>query len=417
MRAVVWILLLAAVAVVTAAALGTNDGLVSIYWKQWVVDLSLNFFIIGLVVACFLTYTLVRGVDSLLGLPERARRWRVGRRDRTAQAALREALVLLLAGRYGRAHRQAQRAVDIQALTPELDPDPEFTALGHLLSAASLHRLQDRQKRDEQIEQALAHSRRGRGIRPSEEATRLLAAEWALDDRDAERALRDLTNLPAGVGRRTAALRLKLQAARLAGHPLEGLRTARLLTKHQGLSSAAAEGLLRTLAVDTLDSARDIDQLRRQWQALDAADRRDPYVAAHAAERSADLGAPEDGRIWLRPLWDKLSSLDPEERTVLARALAAALSGLDAEWLARLESAMQAHPREPMMGYVTGCALAERQLWGKARRLLEASAQEPKLPPDCRRTAWIVLAHLAEQEQRPDDAARCWREAALAVAT
>lgn len=415
MRLVIWTLLLAAIAVVAAGTLGANDGIVSIYFRQWVVDLSLNLFLIAVVAATFAAYTVVRGIDSLIGLPRRARQWRITRRDRTAQAALREALALLLAGRYSRAHRQAQRAVEIQALTPEIEPDAEFTALGQLLSAASLHRLQDRTRRDEHLAQALVHAQRGRGVKPSEEAARLLSAEWALDDHDAERALQELSALPAGVGRRTAALRLKLQAARLSNHPLEALRTARLLAKHQGLSSAAAEGLVRTLAISTLQSARDADQLRRQWLALDAGDRRDPYVAAAAAQRITELGFPEDARAWLRPLWDRLSGLTADERAVIARALAEAMSGLDAEWLARLEASMQAWPREPMFTYAAGCALAERQLWGKARRLLENAAQNTALPAECRRVAWIVLARLAEQEQREEEAAQCWRQAALSA--
>ena len=46
MRNVVWILLLAIVAVVAASALGSNDGLVSIYWLGWRTDVSFNLFVI-----------------------------------------------------------------------------------------------------------------------------------------------------------------------------------------------------------------------------------------------------------------------------------------------------------------------------------------------------------------------------------
>ena len=49
MRAVVWLLLLFAVAVVAATPLGTNDGLVSLYWRGWRTDLSLNLFVVLLV--------------------------------------------------------------------------------------------------------------------------------------------------------------------------------------------------------------------------------------------------------------------------------------------------------------------------------------------------------------------------------
>lgn len=412
MRAVIWLLLLAAVAVVAATTLGTNDGLVSIYWSGWRTDVSLNFFLIALLVGCFAVYTVVRGIDSLLGLPRRAKRWRVARRDRVAQTALRESLTQLLAGRYSRAHKLAQRAVDIQAQTPEIEADPEFTSLGHLLSAGALHRLQDRPQRDAELGQALSHARRIRGPRAVEEAAQLLAAEWALDDRQAGRALQELALMPPGLGRRTQALRLKLQAARLANQPQEALKTARLLAKHQGISPAAADSLLRALAIAVLDTARDADQLRQQWLQLDVADRRDPYVCARAVTRISQFGSPEDGRSWLLPFFDRLKTLGIEDRAVLARALVAAVDGLPVDWLPRVEGAMQAFPRDPMISYATGRALAERQLWGKARRLLEHAARDATLPADCRRDAWLFLAGLAEHEQHPEAAAECYKQAA-----
>ncbi|MDP1791314.1 MAG: heme biosynthesis HemY N-terminal domain-containing protein, partial [Methylibium sp.] len=280
MRNVIWLLLLAIVAVVAASLLGSNDNLVTLYWAPWRVDLSFNLFMVILVGLCLVLNALIQAVGLLIGLPQRAREWRVSRRDRIAQGALREALSQYFGGRYGRAHKAAQRAVAIQADTPELRQDTEFTVLGHLLAAGSLHRLQDRTRRDEQLAQALDLARRSTAARPAEEGARLLAAEWALDDRDAVRTLELLSQLPPGVSRRTQALRLKLKAARLAQEPLEALKTARLLAKHQGFSPAAAQGLMRTLAVEALDTARDTDQTQRVWREFDAADRRDVVVAA-----------------------------------------------------------------------------------------------------------------------------------------
>ena len=319
MHGIVWTLLLAVAAVVGATALGGNDGLVTIFWLGWRLDLSLNLFLLSLLLFILAVYSLVRGLDSLLDLPERARKWRVAQRDRQAQAALREGLALYMAGRYTRAHKACQRAVAIQADTPELALDAEFTALAHMLSAGSLHRLQDRPKRDEHLQRAIDLALLTRKPRPTEEGARLLAAECALEDRDAPRALRDLAELPPGVGRRTQALRLKLQASRLARQPMEALRTARLLAKHQGFTSVAAEGLLRTLATEALAAARDTDQLRALWQNLDAAERRDPLVVAHAARRMAELGAPAEARQWLAPLWDQIHNTSVEGATALAK--------------------------------------------------------------------------------------------------
>jgi len=413
MRTVVWLVLLFAVAVVAALALGQNDGLVSFYWNGWRLDASLNLFLLVLLGSCFVLVTAIQTIASLTSLPRRAHEWRLSQRERGAQLALREALGEFFGARYGRAQKAAQRALAIHAQTPELQQDDGFLALGHLLAASSAHRLQDRRRRDEQLQLALDASKRSAQGRAQEEGARLLAAEWALDDRDAQRALSLLAELNPGVARRTQALRLKLQASRLAKQSLEALRTARLLAKHQGFSKVAAQGLLRSLAFEALDGARDADQLRAVWQQLDSADRRDIFVASRAALRSAALGVPDDGRGWLRPFWDDVAELGPDERAALAEALVPVLPGLGPEWLQRLEAAVTRFPREKHFSYALGHALAERQLWGKARLMLEQVAEDSGLSLAARRRSWLMLARLAEQDGDNERRARCHEAAAV----
>ena len=412
MRGIVWVILLFVGAVVAASTLGRNDGLVSFYWGHWRLDVSLNLFILGLVLSCFVLVSVINAVNSLVSLPARAREWRVLKRERAAQAALREALAELIAARYSRAQKAAQRALSIQDTTPELEGDHELRMLGHLIAATSLHRLQDRPRRDEQMRRVFQLSRRGALARATDDGARLLAAEWALDDRDAAGALKQLAELPAGAARRTQALRLRLQASRLGQQPLEALRTARLLAKHQGFSRTAAQGLLRSLACEALEEAHDVDQLRRVWLQMDAADRRDPWVAARAARRAAFLGAPDEGRAWLKPFWDRMHELSREEREQIAMALLDTLAGLGPDWLPRLEAALLRFPGEGAVSVAVGAAFAERQLWGKARRLLEDAAHSSMLEPSARRRAWRSLAQLARQEGDSERASACERAAA-----
>ena len=412
MRFVVWFTLLFVVAVVAARTLGGNDGLVSFYWSGWRMDVSMNLFLFGLAGTCFVLVTAIQAVNALVGLPRRSREWRVARRDRVAQAALRDALAQYFGGRYGRAQKAAQRALAAQANTPEMAQDNEFTVLGHLLAAGSAHRLQERAQRDEQLALALDLSRRSAAARSAEEGARLLAAEWALDDRDAPRALELLADLPPGVARRTHALRLKLQATRLARQPQEALKTARLLANHQGFSNDAALGLVRALAFEVLDAAHDTDQVRRLWQQLDAADRRDAFVASRAATRAAHLGAPDEGRLWLRPFWDRLGELTADDRVALSHALVACVDGIGGDWLPRLEAAQQAFPREGAVAYAVGCALAERQIWGRARAGLQQAADDALLPGAARRHAWRLLARLADKQGDAAAVASCQAAAA-----
>ena len=412
MRGIIWLVLLFVVAVVAATTLGRNDGLVSIYFGAWRTDLSLNLFVILVLASCALLMAAARSINRLLSLPERAREWRQLRRERAAHAGLREALAEYFAARYSRAHRAAQRALVLQDETDALRGDGDFRALAHLLAAASLHRMHDRARRDETMRQLARLPRSVTTVRPVDEGTRLLAAEWAIDDRDAPRAIELLGELPAGVARRTQALRLRLLAQRLTLQPLSALQTARLLAKHQAFSPGAAQSLLRTLAGESLDGARDADALRRVWLQLDPADRRDASLAARAAVRAAAFGAAEDARAWLRPFWDRLAELEPDERERVALALLDAVPGMPSEWLPRLESASLALPNDPAVAVATGTAMVERQLWGKARRPLEQAAAAGSLTPQARRRAWRSLAQLARQEGDEARAQQCERAAA-----
>jgi len=413
MRGIIWIVLLFTVAVVAATTLGSNDGVVSIFWGGWRTDLSLNLFILMVVGACLIGVAVAHAVSRVVSLPRRAGEWRALRRERGAEAALRDALAEFYGARYGRARKAAAKALALQDDAPELIGDARFRALAQLLAAASQHRLQDRSGRDEQVRKVLEPAARTQGAdRGVEDAMRLLAAEWALDDRDADRALELLAALPPGVSRRTQALRLKLQAQRLSGRTLDALHTGRLLVSHQAFSPAVAQGLLRSLAGEVLDDAHDVQQLQRLWQQLDPADRRDMPLLVRAAQRAVELGAADEARHWLRPFWRRLADLERDDRERIALALFDARQGLGRDWLPDIERALQEYGHERAVQAAAGAAFAECGLWGKARAPLEAAAGAVALPARTRRAAWRELAALARRESDEPRAAECERIAA-----
>jgi HemY protein len=411
MRGVVWLILLSSIAVVAATALGSNDGLVTIAWGGWRAELSLNLALVLLLLAGMTAWVVARAVEALLSMPRRASEWRALQRERAAHAALREALGALFGARYSRAHKAALRAVAIHDEFPDLELSADHRLLARLIAAGSLHRLQDRAGRDGLL-QGIEQSPGDGTARAAAEGALLLAAEWALDDRDADRAQSLLEALPAGVARRTQALRLRLRAARLARRTHEALDIARLLAKHQAFSAEAAGSLLRALALEHLDAARDAEQLRKQWLQLEPADRRDTIVLSHAVRKAAGWEAFEDARSWLEPVWGELAKLSPEDRSRVALALVGVASGADTEWLQRVDQAVVAWPLDPAIALAAGQMCAERQLWGKALQLLEPAAANAALQPAARRKAWRTLARMALDQGDHERAARCHAEAA-----
>lgn len=413
MRRILSLILLIALAVVSALVLANNQGWVSIFWKNTRIDLSLNLLLITLVGFCVLIYGIIHGLNVLLGMPARAREWRAQRSDKAAQTMLRQALALYFGGRYTRAHRSAMRALTLREQTDGLAQDHEFGALAHLMAAGSLHRLQDHVQRDQHLDQALALSAKQKSARPIEEGARLLSAEWALDDRDAPLALERLSSLHPGVARRTQALRLKLQAARLSGANAEAMRTARLLAKHQAFTPTAARGLIRSLAENAIRHAKDADQLRKVWAEFDASERKDALIVAYASGRLSALGDWQEARQWIKPFVEKITQFNPEEREAISAALVASLQEpLPVEWVSWLETAVLTSPQDPVLSHVLGRALFARQLWGKAQQHLQSAAQHTQAPIALRRDAWLHLARIAQQQNQPDQAAHYFEQGA-----
>jgi HemY protein len=413
MRSVIWLVLLFTAAVVAATMLGRNDGLVSVFYGAWRLDVSLNLFLLALLGSIFVAFATLNAAQGLLSLPTRAREWREQKRERAAGAALREALAELFAARYARAQRAARKALELQESSSVLRNDLQFTVLAEMVAASGLHRMQDKRARDERLNTALSLVRGRLGSGTAFDGLQLLSAEWALDDRDAERALALLAELPPGVARRTQALRLKLQAARQQRRPLDALQTARLLAKHQGFSAQAAQSLLRSLAIEAIEQAHDLDQLRRVWSQMDADDRKDAFVVARAARRANALGQAAQGRQWLQPHWDAIAHAGADDRRELALALVDCAPGLGSEWLPRIEAALAAHGHEPALVAAAAMAFADRQLWGKARRPLEQTAAASSLPAPVRRQALRCLAAIAREEGHELQAQEHDRRAAM----
>ena len=428
MRAALWLMGLFAAAVALALFTGDNDGTVTIFWPPHRVDLSVNLVLLLLVGLFVLLHLALRALTAALELPRQARRWRAQQRERATHTALLDAMTQYAAGRFLRARKAAEGALAReQALVEAGDAPPHATALrtlAHVTAAESAHALQDHATRDTHLDQALKTAARPGTAAELREGVLLRAARWSLNDRDPAGALARLEELPTGAQRRTAALRIKLKAAREHGRIADAMDTARLLAKHRAFSPEAARSLVRSLSAELIGQAHDPGQLQAVWDTLDPAERRTPELALRAAQRLLALGGDHAvARQWLHPVWDEMLAL-PEsfssaQRVRLARVLEAGMlttgEASDQEWLARIESAAQANPRDPTLQYLAGMACLHRGLWGRAQMLLAQAARS--LQDDgLRRHAWRALAQLAEQRGDEAAAAQAWKRAADAAA-
>jgi HemY protein len=138
-----------------------------------------------------------------------------------------------------------------------------------------------------------------------------------------------------------------------------------------------------------------------------------------AAQRLLEQGG--DAMVamhWLLPVWTALVNradvLNPGQTVRLVRILERGFGvdgqAPDAQWLARIEAAQIANPRDAALQYLAGVVCMRLHLWGKAQQLLKQSLamlQDHGL----KRDAWRALAEMAEQRQDTAAATEAYRQA------
>ncbi len=427
MRAALWLVSLFAVAVATALLASNNVGTVSIFWTPYRLDLSLNLVLLALVLILLTMHWAQRALTALFELPKQAKRWRLQQKERATHAALLDSLAQFMEGRFLRARKSAElvlvREKSLSDAGEVLDHAGALRCVAHILAAESAHALNDKTTRQSHLNQALQEpAGSSSNVRQSlVEGSMLRAARWALDDRDASESLLWLDRLPQGVARRTLAMRLRLKAARLAGESSLALDTALLLIKHRALTTEASESMIRSLVFDLIAKTHEQGQMQRLWARLGEPQRQSTDLAIQAAQHWLSLGGdPVVARTWLNPIWNRWLStpqnLSATQQLKLTQVLDRSLTGQDTtqerEWLAWIESAQKANPREPLLQYLAGRLCQKQQLWGKAQVLLAQAA--PVLgDPGLRRQAWRSLAELAEQREDLQAAVNALKKAAL----
>lgn len=428
MRLALWFLALFGMAVAVALFAGNNQGTITLFWPPFRLDLSLNLVVLLLALLFFTLHVALRALAALFAMPGHARSWRIQHHERTLHVALLDAFSHLIAGRFIRARKAAEMVLARESAMARSGETLIYSArlrsLAHLLAAESAQALQDKTAREEHFQLALEQAAR-RGAQEAREGLQLRAARWALEDRDAQGALQWLDELPQGAARRTLALRLRLKAARMARQTRPALETARLLAKHRAFSEVAAQGILRGLALELVQTVYDPEQLQTVWSQLDASERVLPDVAIKAAQKMLSLGGDVDlARSWLLPVWERMAAqpdaLTPAQHLYLIRVLESSFaltSGApDAQWLTRIEHAQMANPGDPALQYLAGITCMRLALWGKAQQLLKQAL--PRLhDTGLERDAWVALAELAEQRADPVASTQAWKNAARLAAT
>jgi HemY protein len=386
MKGLLWLFVLAALAVALSLALRGNGGYALFVLPPWRAEVSLTFLGVLLIAGFALAYFLVRAVWHTVRLPSHVRAFRRRRRAEAGHEATLGAIQALFEGRFVRAEKLASKAIDLGA-TP---------GLAGLLAARAAQRLRDFGRRDQWLERSKQSDGDWRV------AQAMTKAELLLDERRFDEARSVLRELHASGPRHVAALFLALRAEQGMSNWEEVLRTASALEKHDAMPPEALDGV-RTAAHVALLTRKPLDRdgLARQWESIPRSDRVRTRIAATAARAFMQLG---DCRRAHRIIEDALEREWDGELALLYGECA------DEDALGRLERAekwLKARPGEAELLLTLGRLCVQRELWGKAQSYLEASlATRPT------QAAHIALARLHERLGRPTEADRHFRASA-----
>lgn len=388
MRWVFWVLGLFALAVAAALALRFNAGYVLLVSPPYRVELSLNLFVIGALAAIGIGYLVLRLVLGAIELPARVREFRARRQRDNARSALLDALRAFFEGRYGRAEKAAAAVIE----------SDEMPALGAVLAARAAHELRRYERRDEYLARAGERA-------PDDVAMRVIAeAELLLQQRRFQEALLALKALPE---KHTAGLRLELRAQQQAKNWEPTLPLIDQLTR-RGVFDAVQAAQLRRYAQIEILKRRALDRfsLEEYWQKIPAEQKRDPKVAAAAAQCFTALGGGEQACQIIE------GALDHEWDSELVGWYAECAGAAIVRRIERAEKWLKTNPRDSALLLTLGRLCAEQELWGKAQSYLDASvAVEPTW------SAHLALAELHDGLGHADAARRHYRESLdLAVA-
>ncbi|MGQ0525657.1 MAG: heme biosynthesis HemY N-terminal domain-containing protein [Betaproteobacteria bacterium] len=368
MRALLWIVVIFALAAGLVVAARYNAGYVQVVWPPYRVELSLNLVLVLLAGAFAIGYAMVRVISGMVRLPSRVQAYRAARRRQKAQTTLLEALQEFFAGRYARAERAAASSIKLG----------DHAALCAVLAARAAHELRAYERRDAYLAQAAE-------LASDDDAVKAVTeAELLLEERRHQDALDALKRLSR---KHTAALRLELRAQQALRNWEQVLALIEQLEKRGVFDAEQARQLRVSARVENLKrKALDVRALSEAWQKVPPAERKDAKVAAAAAQCFIALGAGTEAQQIIE------QSLQSGWDSVLVLLYAESVNGDALPRIERAEGWLQAQPRDAPLLLTLGRLCARQGLWGKAQSYLEASiAIEPTW------SAQLALAQLHEK--------------------
>ncbi|GGY08997.1 heme biosynthesis HemY N-terminal domain-containing protein [Paludibacterium paludis] len=367
MKFVLWITGLFALAVLLGLLSTLNTGYAILFVPPWRLELSFNLMILALITLVALMYGALRLIALATGLPGEVRRFQRQRKLKASRHALREAGIAFFEGRFQRAEREAQKAMDDEYA-------PENRALALLIAARSAGSTRDLAKRDDYLARLEALPER------LQLARHMLDAELKFETQDLTGALLALEKARELSPNLTSALRLELKVRMLQRQPEAVLALTEKLLKADAMEPAQARHYRLAAYTQQLAGMVNSNEVRDWLRRIPETERRNAQLVGAVVAR---LILVEDFDYAATLLSEALADND-QATPELARELFQIAESLASETrlslLKAAEGWLKGRPRDHMLLLALGRLAYAEQLWGKAQSYLEASVSiQPSL--------------------------------------
>lgn len=380
MSTLLWILVLAALAVATALLTTQGGGFVLLVLPPWRIELSIAAFVVALMLLMVLGFLVTRVTAGTLGLPLTIRALRLGRRRAKAREAVLQAVQAFFEGHYARAEQAAAQALQ----------QGESVGLCAVVAARAAHAQRRFEARDGYLE--TLHS-----LLPADRLIQMTTqADLLLDERRHQEALEVLRQARAAAPRSNAVRRLTLRAQIRLRQWDQVLLTLAALEKARAIERPHAQAVRRQAQLELLNRhGQDERSLRSFWRTFTAQDRSDRAVVQAAAGRFIALQLMDEAREILE------NALEHQWDSELAALYGQCPSSAVLSQIERAERWLQSHPEDAGLLLSLGRLCLHQSLWGKAQNYLEASLAIDA-SPEARQLLDGLRAQLAARSPAPD---------------
>ncbi|WP_410499825.1 heme biosynthesis HemY N-terminal domain-containing protein [Chitinibacter sp. S2-10] len=391
MKLLLWLIGLFSIAVGMTMFAQLNTGYALIFLPPWRMEVSLNVFIVLLLLSVIALYLLVQMLVEIAGLPQRVRRYQAEQAKEASVKLERDARIAFFEGRFQRAARLASEAMVNSAKSGE---DDAFAVNG-ILAARASHTMRDFAQRDQILQQLKQR------LGDDHLATLITCGELWLDERRYSEAGQAISTAREQAPKLTNALKLELRLRQREQNPEAILKLVEQLSKTDALDAEQAAHIRIAAQLQLLKKHPMTPiELKDWWKKLPTQEQHNPQLV----QAAANCYIAQDAPLQAKDVLEKALGADWHPELLLTYGLLALDAEQQTAQLQQAENWLKAHPRDELLLLTLGRLCRKRELWGKAQSYFEASiAVQPSA------IAHAELAELLTQLERGDEAASHYR--------